>query len=66
MIADFMTKPLQGAIFRKFRYIVMGVNVIKSDIDNRKKESCNDAGRTKYRPARIIKSKSAGRSLAHY
>ena len=39
MIADFMTKPLQGTIFRKFRYIVMGVDVIKSDIDTRKKES---------------------------
>ena len=25
MIGDFMTKPLQGAIFRKFRYQIMGV-----------------------------------------
>ena len=25
MIKDFMTKPLQGALFRKFRYQIMGV-----------------------------------------
>ena len=25
MIGDFMTKPLQGALFRKFRYQIMGV-----------------------------------------
>ena len=66
MIADFMKKPLKGALLRKFRDIVMGVDVIKSDIDTRKKESGNDAGKTKFRPAQITKSKSAGRSLARY
>jgi len=63
MIADFMTKPLQGAPFRKFRDIVMGVNVIKSDIDTRKKESGNDAGKAKFRPAQTTKSRSSGRSF---
>ena len=29
MIADFMTKPLQGALFHRFRDIVMGIDVIK-------------------------------------
>ena len=66
MIADFMTKTLQGALFRKFRDIVMVVDVIKSDIDTRKKESGNDASKTKSKPAGITKSKSAGRSLVHY
>ena len=66
MIADFMTKPLQGAQFCKFRDIVMGVDVIKSDIDTRKKESGNDAGKAKFRPAHTTKSRSASRSLARY
>ena len=66
MIADLMTKPLQGVLFRKVRDIVMGVNVIKSDIDTRKKESGNDARKAKFRPARTTKSRSAGRSLARY
>ena len=25
MIGDYMTKPLQGAMFRKFRYQIIGV-----------------------------------------
>ena len=25
MVADFFTKPLQGAVFRKFREVIMGV-----------------------------------------
>jgi hypothetical protein len=33
MIADFMTKPTQGAIFRKFRDIIMGIETIKSGND---------------------------------
>ena len=66
MIADFMTKPLQGALFRKFRDIVMGADVIKPDIDVRKKKSGNNVGKAKFRPAQTTKSRSAGRSLARY
>jgi hypothetical protein len=29
MIGDYMTKPLQGALFRKFRNMLMGVVPIK-------------------------------------
>ena len=30
MIADFMTKPLQGALFRRFRDMIMGVHTLDS------------------------------------
>ena len=30
MIADFMTKPLQGALFKKFRDLIMGVKELDS------------------------------------
>ena len=28
MIGDYMTKPLQGALFRKFRDLIMGVTIL--------------------------------------
>jgi hypothetical protein len=31
MIGDFMTKPLQGALFRRFRDLLMGVHPLESD-----------------------------------
>ena len=31
MIADFMTKPLQGALFKKFRDYIMGVRSVPTD-----------------------------------
>ena len=37
MIADFMTKPLQGAVFAKFRDIIMG-KVQMSDIESSSKD----------------------------
>ena len=66
MIEDFMTKPLQGALFQKFRDIVMGVDVIKHDIDVGKKKSSQDVDKANFRPAQTTKSRSAGRSLARY
>ena len=33
MIADFSTKPLQGALFRKFRDQIMGVTPIQTSND---------------------------------
>jgi hypothetical protein len=30
MLADFFTKPLQGALFRKFRNVILGYNHISS------------------------------------
>jgi hypothetical protein len=29
MVADFMTKPLQGSAFRKFRDLIMGLLSVK-------------------------------------
>ena len=31
MIADFMTKPLQGGLFKKFRDLIMGIKPVDSD-----------------------------------
>ena len=33
MIADFLTKPLQGKVFQKFRDVLMGANPKWYDID---------------------------------
>ena len=54
MIADFMTKPLQGATFRKFRDIIMGVETIKpvSDISNMRKPS--DAASNKRKSSKAV------------
>ena len=35
MIGDFMSKPLQGALFQKFRRLIMGHSVSSSDDDDR-------------------------------
>jgi hypothetical protein len=37
MIADFMTKPTQGALFRKFRDQIMGVILAQSPGQGKKK-----------------------------
>ena len=67
MIADFMTKPLQGALFRKFRDIVMGIEVIKSGKDVSSKKSGDDVGIGKSKSVRATKSRSIGKSsLARY
>ena len=67
MIADFMTKPLQGALFRKFRDIVMGIDVIKSGKAVSSKKSGDDVGKAKSKCIRATKSKSIGKkSLARY
>jgi hypothetical protein len=57
MIADFMTKPLQGALFRKFRDIIMGIEVIKPG---------KAVGNDKTNGIKATKSKSIGKSLARY
>ena len=41
MIRDFITKPLQGALFRKFRYQIMGVI------------PAQDPGTGKYQPGKV-------------
>jgi hypothetical protein len=75
MIADFMTKPLQGATFRKFRDIIMGSEMIKSDnnVSNMRKPS-DDAGNKKKsskvagksRVPKATTSAGTGKSLACY
>jgi hypothetical protein len=35
MIADFMTKPLQGGLFKKFRDLIMGIKPLDSDTTTR-------------------------------
>jgi len=40
MIADFFTKPLQGTLFRKFRDLILGVNV--KDFERYRLEYIND------------------------
>ena len=64
-IADFMTKPLQGALFRKFRDIIMGIEVIKPG--KAVSEKSNKAvGNDKPNGIKATKSKSIGKSLARY
>ena len=65
MIADFMTKPLQGSLFRKFRGIIMGIEVIKPDKAISKK-SDKAVGNDKSNGIKATKSKSIGKSLARY
>jgi hypothetical protein len=38
MIADFMTKPLQGALFKRFRDLIMGVKEIDCDATTRSQQ----------------------------
>ena len=66
MIADFMTKPLQGATFRKFRDIVMGIDVIKPGKFAGTFKSGNDVGKAKSKPVRATTSRKAGKCLARY
>jgi hypothetical protein len=67
MIADFMTKPLQGALFRKFRDIVLGIDVIKPGKAVSNKKSGDDVGKAKSKCVRATKSRSVGKkSLARY
>ena len=66
MIADFMTKPLQGALFRKFRDIVMGTEIIKPGKDVSNKKSDEEVGKSKSRPVQATKSRKVGKSLARY
>ena len=66
MIADFMTKPLQGALFRKFRDIVMGTEIIKAGKDVSNKKSDEEVGKSKSRPVQATKSRKGGKNLARY
>jgi hypothetical protein len=67
MIADFMTKPLQGATFKKFRDIIMGIETIKTgnEVSNKSKSS-KVAGKEKSNDIKATKSESIGNSLARY
>ncbi len=77
MIADFMTKPVQGATFRKFRDIIMGIKTIKSgnDVSNKRKSSNNAgnkrksskaAGNGKSKIPKATKLAGTGKSLVRY
>ena len=67
MIADFMTKPLQGVLFRKFRDIVLGIDVIKPGKAVSSKKSDDEVGKAKSKCVRATKSRSVGKkSLARY
>ena len=67
MIADFMTKPLQGALFRKFRDIVLGIDVIKPGKAVSNKKSGDDVGKVKSKCVQATKSRSDGKkSLTRY
>ena len=63
MIADFMSKPLQGSLFRKFRDIIMGVEAVKSGngVSNK-----SDNGVGKVKSNGIDGNKPSSRSLARY
>jgi hypothetical protein len=66
MIADFMTKPLQGATFRKFRDIVMGIDVIKPGKFAGTVKSGDDVGKAKSKSVQATTSRKAGKCLARY
>jgi len=67
MIADFMTKPLQGATFRKFRDIIMGIKGIESGNDVSNKKLSKAAGNDKSNDIQATKSRNIGKtSLARY
>lgn len=63
MIADFMKKPTQGAIFRKFRDIIMGIETIESGNDVREK-SGKAVSTAKSNRIQAKKTKSIGKDLA--
>jgi hypothetical protein len=74
MIADFMSKPLQGSLFRKFRDIIMGIDIVKPGVEVRKKtgdevskKSGNVVGKSSKSSGKLGKHpKSTGKSLARY
>jgi hypothetical protein len=66
MIADFMTKPLQGATFRKFRDIVMGIDVIKPGKFAGTVKSGDDVGKAKPKSVHATTSRTANKCLARY
>ena len=74
MIADFMSKPLQGSLFRKFRDIIMGIDIVKPGVEVSKKsgkevskKSGNDVGKSKKSSGKLGQHpKSTGKSLARY
>ncbi len=68
MIADFMTKPLQGAVFLKFRDIIMGIKTIKPGKDaSTKIKPSNVAGKEKSNDIKATKPENIGsKSLARY
>jgi len=60
-----MTKPLQGSLFRKFRDIVMGIDVIKPGKGASIKKPGNGVGNEKTKPVRTTTLKRGpGKSLA--
>ena len=74
MIADFMSKPLQGSLFQKFRDIIMGIDIVKPGVKGSKKSDnevskkpSNDVGKSKKPSGKLGKQpKSTGKSLARY
>jgi hypothetical protein len=65
MVADFMTKPLQGATFQKFRDAIMGIKPFNTDNEVRNK-SDDDVGKSKPSATSATKSRSMKKRLAHY
>jgi hypothetical protein len=47
MIGDFTTKPLQGALFRKFRDQIMGVTLARDPVPGK---TDNNVGKIKNKP----------------
>jgi len=65
MVADFMTKPLQGATFQKFRDAIMGIKPFNTD--NEVSNKSDDAvGKSKPTATSAMKSRSIKKRLAHY
>jgi len=57
MVADFMTKPLQGATFQKFRDAIMGIKPFNTD--NEVSNKSDDAvGKSKPTATSAMKSRS--------
>jgi hypothetical protein len=45
MIADFMTKPLQGSLFKKFRDVIMGAISTEEMLKTVTRDSATEADR---------------------
>ena len=69
MIGDYMTKPLQGTLFRKFRDLIMGVvpigqqNHVKETITKAETEPATPRKNEKKKMASPTKSKRRHRSV---